>query len=122
MISLISSVVSASFLGCLPETVQDRLCHLAIPTELPAGQVLFDPELTIVIDGRLRALQAGTGGATPRSPFWPSNPFRLRALQAGTGGATAHRVVHADAKRLGYCPGGGSLHLKKGSYVRDEEL
>ena len=34
MTSLISSVVSASFLGCLPETVQDRPCHSVIPAEL----------------------------------------------------------------------------------------
>jgi hypothetical protein len=86
MTSPISSVVSASFLGCLPETVQDRLCHSAIPTELPAGQVLFDPDLTIVINGRLRAFLTD-GSARQLTVSYMQTPSALGiARVAGRGG------------------------------------
>jgi hypothetical protein len=41
-------------LGCAPETVEDRLYRFGVPPEPSAGQVLFDLDLTIVVDGRLR--------------------------------------------------------------------
>lgn len=56
------SVSPTSFLGRVPETVEDRLYRFAVPSEPSAGQVLFDPDLTIVVDGRLRVfLTDGSG-------------------------------------------------------------
>ena len=77
------SVISASFLGCLSERVQDRLCRFVIPYELSAGQMLYDPDLTIVVEDRLRAFLTD-------------------------GSATTHSGVSADAKRARHRPGSGT--------------
>lgn len=56
------SVSPSSFLGCVPETVEDRLYRFAVPSEPSAGHVLFDPDLTILVDGRPRVfLTDGSG-------------------------------------------------------------
>ena len=106
MTSPISSVVSASFLGCLPETVQDRLCHLATPTELPAGQVLFDPDLTIVIDGRLRAF-LGDGSARQLTVSYMQTPSAWgiaraagRDFPVGSQAVTDSHLLRLDRRQL----------------------
>lgn len=106
MTSPISSVVSASFLGCLPETAQDRLCHLAIPTELPAGQVLFDPDLTIVVDGRLRAFLTD-GSARQLTVSYIQTPRALgiarvagRDFPVGFQAVTDSHLLRLDRRQL----------------------
>ena len=51
----IPSVFHESFLGALPDSVQCDLAASARILHLPAGKLIYDPQLSIVVDGTLRA-------------------------------------------------------------------
>jgi CRP/FNR family cyclic AMP-dependent transcriptional regulator len=51
----ISKLLHESFLGVLPEPVQADLASSARIVELPASKLVYDPQLSIVADGALRA-------------------------------------------------------------------
>jgi CRP-like cAMP-binding protein len=58
----IPSVLHESFLGALPERVRCDLAASARILNLPAGKLIYDPQLSIVADGTLRAfVEDGSG-------------------------------------------------------------
>jgi len=58
----ILSVFHESFLGALPEPVRCDLAASARILQLPAGKLIYDPQLSIVADGTLRAfVEDGSG-------------------------------------------------------------
>jgi CRP-like cAMP-binding protein len=58
----IRSVFHESFLGALPESVRSDLAASVRILHLPTGKLIYDPQLSIVADGTLRAfVEDGTG-------------------------------------------------------------
>lgn len=53
------AVLARSCLGSVPEVVRDELLAEARHIELPAGRLVYEPEVAFVITGRLRAFIAG---------------------------------------------------------------
>ena len=51
----ISDLLQQSFLGALPEPIQSELATSARVIELPAGKLVYDPQLSIIMSGTLRA-------------------------------------------------------------------
>lgn len=58
----IREMLHQSFLGVLPEPAQSELAESARPVDLPAGKLVYDPQLSIILDGTLRAfIDDGSG-------------------------------------------------------------
>jgi len=51
----IRKVMAESFLGDLPERELQALRLSARPMAIPAGKLIYDPQISIIIEGTLRA-------------------------------------------------------------------
>jgi CRP/FNR family transcriptional regulator len=49
------TVIAESFLRDLPEHEQDVLLRSARPVAVPAGKLIYDPQISIIVEGALRA-------------------------------------------------------------------
>ena len=52
----VRTVVQQSFLGVLPDAVQREVVDSGRIVELPAGKLIYDPQLSVVLNGMLRAI------------------------------------------------------------------
>jgi CRP/FNR family cyclic AMP-dependent transcriptional regulator len=63
-----------SFLGVLPASTRGGLIESGRLVEMPAGKLIYDPELSIILDGTVRAFVAdGSGRHLTVSYLRPSN-------------------------------------------------
>lgn len=53
------AVFARSCLGSVPEAIRDEVLAEARRIELPTGRLIYEPEVCVVIAGRLRAFIAG---------------------------------------------------------------
>ena len=56
------AALATSFLAVLPSEVLARVAAEAVPAGLGAGQLLYEPELSVIVEGRVRAFIADPSG------------------------------------------------------------
>lgn len=72
-----------SFLGVLPRATRGGFVEPARVVELPAGKLVYDPEVSIIVEGTFRAFVADGSGRILRSPIC-ALPIRFDTLWASS--------------------------------------
>lgn len=94
-----ASAVADSFLGALPASARDRLGEAATELVLPAGRLVYEPEIAIVVSGMLRVfLTSPDGRQLTVSYLRPSAAVGLTAA-AGRAHPVAFQAV-VDSRLL----------------------
>ena len=77
----IPKVIHQSFLGALPDPIQSDLVASARLMNLPAGKLVYDPQLSIIVSGAIRAfVDDGSGRHLTVSYVHPPHAIGIAAV------------------------------------------